>query len=340
MSYLYGTVSEALHERDDPGGSRSGCSAINLSSFKFVFMPFPIIGAATAAIGAYNAIAQGRMNAKNRKWSEQRYDVQRKDALSDWAMQNEYNSPQAQMQRLKAAGLNPNMVYGSGTVAGNASSAPHETTTPPFRGEAPQLDPGSVFAPLDMEIKRQQLENLKTQKHVMNADIIKKTADVGRTGIMTERGKFDLGLAQDLRDTTLETASANLRSVGTRTELAVSQIGKNLADLDITRKYGAPLAEINIQSKKQQMQLLDAANARAESTNLADLRIKAQQVINMLADRAKTDAEKIRIQEAAAGIRRSNTLQDIDIHMKSAGFDWRDPVILRQLRMSSRGYSK
>lgn len=38
-----------------------------------------------------------------------------------WDLANQYNDPKAQMQRLAAAGLNPNLVYGSGNVAGNTS---------------------------------------------------------------------------------------------------------------------------------------------------------------------------------------------------------------------------
>lgn len=40
-----------------------------------------------------------------------------------WNLQNEYNSPSAQMARYKAAGLNPNLIYSQGS-SGNASSAP------------------------------------------------------------------------------------------------------------------------------------------------------------------------------------------------------------------------
>ena len=36
-----------------------------------------------------------------------------------WNMQNAYNTPKAQMQRLKDAGLNPALMYGQGNV-GNA----------------------------------------------------------------------------------------------------------------------------------------------------------------------------------------------------------------------------
>lgn len=45
-------------------------------------------------------------------------------AMQSWQLANDYNHPIQQMQRLKAAGLNPNLVYGSGSVAGNTTSAP------------------------------------------------------------------------------------------------------------------------------------------------------------------------------------------------------------------------
>lgn len=45
-------------------------------------------------------------------------------AMKSWQLANDYNHPIQQMQRLKAAGLNPNLVYGSGSVAGNTTSAP------------------------------------------------------------------------------------------------------------------------------------------------------------------------------------------------------------------------
>lgn len=40
-----------------------------------------------------------------------------------WHMQNEYNSPEAQMKRFGAAGLNPHLIYGQGS-AGNAQGMP------------------------------------------------------------------------------------------------------------------------------------------------------------------------------------------------------------------------
>lgn len=66
---------------------------------------------------------QGIINrrAERRSWNRN---------VKMWHMQNEYNSPVQQMQRLNDAGLNPNLMYGKGTV-GNAQSSPTYTALPP-----------------------------------------------------------------------------------------------------------------------------------------------------------------------------------------------------------------
>lgn len=77
------------------------------------------IGAAIATVAIpaiINLIGnwfQNRQNRKNQEWI------------------NQYNSPTEQMARYRSAGLNPNLIYGSGTTsAGNASSLPSYQRTP------------------------------------------------------------------------------------------------------------------------------------------------------------------------------------------------------------------
>lgn len=48
-----------------------------------------------------------------------------------WKMNNEYNTPQAQMQRFQDAGLNPNLIYNMGTP-GNSSSSPQQGVPAPM----------------------------------------------------------------------------------------------------------------------------------------------------------------------------------------------------------------
>lgn len=71
------------------------------------------LGAAGSFIGGLlSNRSQSRTNQMNMNFQREMYARQRADALSDWDRQNAYNSPIAQMDRFKAAGLNPNLIYG------------------------------------------------------------------------------------------------------------------------------------------------------------------------------------------------------------------------------------
>ena len=62
--------------------------------------------------------SQERANKANLKLAEYQYSK----ALEMWNKQNEYNLPKNQISRLTDAGLNPNLVYGNGTVQGLTSA--------------------------------------------------------------------------------------------------------------------------------------------------------------------------------------------------------------------------
>lgn len=84
-----------------------------------------------------------------------------------WNRANEYNAPSAQMQRLSSAGLNPNMVYGSGSVVGNTS-----TQTPKYQAYNPQYNNKPIQIPdllgilgafQDLKIKKAQTDNVSEE---------------------------------------------------------------------------------------------------------------------------------------------------------------------------------
>lgn len=76
----------------------------------------PFTGGISLA-GGYLYDVNKQQNAANKK------AVDRANAydMYTWDLANQYNDPKAQMARLKAAGLNPNLVYGSGNVTGNTA---------------------------------------------------------------------------------------------------------------------------------------------------------------------------------------------------------------------------
>ena len=75
----------------------------------------------------FSSLANNSFNAKeaakNRRWQEHMYDKQYTDNVNLWQMQQEYNSPENQVARLKAAGINPNLALNQ-ISTGSASSAP------------------------------------------------------------------------------------------------------------------------------------------------------------------------------------------------------------------------
>ena len=106
----------------------------------------PGIGTAIGAIGgaAISAIGNWFGNKSNRKQSAEAFERESKFAREErlaqqqWIEQmyernNSYNSPAAQMQRMKEAGLNPDLMYSRGDV-GNATApeAPQQAMTPRY----------------------------------------------------------------------------------------------------------------------------------------------------------------------------------------------------------------
>lgn len=76
-----------------------------------------IAGVGSVVGSALTARSQQKINEQNIRYAREAYDRERQDSLADWHMQNAYNDPAAQMARLQNAGLNPNLVYGSGADA-------------------------------------------------------------------------------------------------------------------------------------------------------------------------------------------------------------------------------
>lgn len=80
----------------------------------------------------YSSDAQAKENYKSRMWQSQENAIARQHNLdlahlendmniAQWNRENAYNSPAAQMQRYKAAGLNPNMIYGQQNTSAQLS---------------------------------------------------------------------------------------------------------------------------------------------------------------------------------------------------------------------------
>lgn len=150
----------------------------------------------TALAGASQTAYQGKMNRKTRNWANQQTERARDWALQDYHMQNEYNSPKAQMARLKEAGLNPHLVYGNGAQAQGASMpSPPEANMPNQQTPDIQGAAASTMAAYQ-NTKSWALQNnlLKTQNTLAERDVQLKEimAQAAAIGVLDKQFEYEL----------------------------------------------------------------------------------------------------------------------------------------------------
>ena len=139
-----------------------------------------IAAGAQVASSGLNYAATTSINKKTREWNEKMYGRQREDALADWARSNEYNSPLSQMQRLREAGLNPNLVYGNG--ANNVSQPVRSTDVKGWNPHAPAFDLGGIVNTyFGVQQQQQALKNQEAQLRLINSQVDKTDAETTKT---------------------------------------------------------------------------------------------------------------------------------------------------------------
>ncbi|AJK28241.1 hypothetical protein [Eel River basin pequenovirus] len=129
----------------------------------------------SALNNVFNRRAQRREWAENRRQAELAYgrDVEmwnRQSAFNRemWDLQNEYNLPSAQMDRLRKAGLNPNLMYGNGASGGQAGAI-QQATMPKYQSAranysyVPAQVPQILGMYQDFKLKDAQMDLLKEQ---------------------------------------------------------------------------------------------------------------------------------------------------------------------------------
>lgn len=109
---------------------------------------------------------QKRENQANRDWNLNLAKLQNQWNIDQWNRENAYNSPSAQMARYKAAGLNPDLIYGQSNLSAASpemtsgdGSLPTDVSN--LANKRTMLD--IVSASLDNDIKREQVKSMKNQ---------------------------------------------------------------------------------------------------------------------------------------------------------------------------------
>ena len=169
--------------------------------------------AASGIVGSLFGIGSRRKAYhRSKKLMDKRFDMDKQM----WDYQNAYNTPAAQMKRLKQAGLNPALMYGQGNT-GNASQMPSSQ----FQELSPYHTPAdfaqSSAAGVQMSLVGAQRSNIEADTTFKS---IKGAVEAGHYGIAKEMSKYQMAnLSKDLE---VKDSQTNLNNVNV--ELAKQNI--------------------------------------------------------------------------------------------------------------------
>lgn len=273
-------------------------------------MPIPavllpsLISAGSSLLGTgASALSQGAQNRKSRRWQEKMYDWQRRDALSDYQMQNQYNHPSSQMARLREAGLNPNLVYGNGATTQGANVRSSDSGS--WNPQASEFDFGAaaqqgLAAYMSTDMKEAQLDNLRLANTVkageaalIAAQTENTRAQTGRTMIDTQRAGFDFDLQSEIRPQSIEASKLS--------------IGKTLAETN------------QILTNTEIAAVMKAPN----------LTKAIEEVLLIRKHQAKTEAEIRHIEEVIKNVKADTGIKQEDLKLKEMGIQPHDPIVRR-----------
>ena len=212
------------------------------------------------AIQAASTIGTGYMGYKGQKETNEANRKIAREAqafdLKMWNLQNQYNDPTNQMQRLKNAGLNPNLVYGSGNVTGNISSVPPRGREYEYKSPLPQL--GSMIMPnlldvlgryQDYKLKNVEIDNAEKTRSILGNKVLESFYDSQIKGEQHEKWlmdnslrTFDGGYEKEVKARNAKFGRWNLMNELTKTqtlkalqEIKNLQTANTLKELEIDR---------------------------------------------------------------------------------------------------------
>lgn len=252
-----------------------------------------IWGAIASAYGTHQSnknidkqlAAQSSENAKNRAYNLQLAKMQNAWNLQQWQRENAYNSPSAQISRMRAAGLNPDMMYGGGATGNLSASSPEMSSGAPaavqdWSALGSKLTVGDALnSALSAEMARAQIDKVE-------ADTEKTLADAGLTKIDIQYRAAEKRLGLKLTEEQFKLVEQQWQDVAQTIEN--KRVELEGLSLDNARKMIENAYQAEVYEKQLEILASELDIKKSEAANAA--RYFAARVLGMEADNAWKDA--------------------------------------------------
>lgn len=277
-------------------------------------------------INAANIAIASDTKSDDRAFSRSMYREQLADNRENWRMMNEYNSPSAQMERLHAAGLNPNLIYGSGAVA-NAGSLPSGANYNAGYSQAPRMDK------LNMLGEYLQLRQYQKNLELTDAQIAKLNSETLNTESATRGREIENKYQYDTFELRKALLQGNLNQIVAYTNKLAQDMRNSIA---ITEEQVLTMAQARLYEVKRYNLSEKEVGARIKQgwANVANGRLQASAALQNAATNALRTVKlnELTDQQIGAmaidmwnnrirgrGFELDNRSKDLDFFMKASG---------------------
>lgn len=227
----------------------------------------------SGALGAIGSIfsnnAQKKENERNREFAEYMYDRQYDNSIKVWNMQNKYDLPSAQKQRLIDAGLNPDLMYSGKGVSPSpnlqaaVAGSPSAGSLPGYGGLAEAFNQGRL---LDAQIRN------------IDADTEKKKSETIGQGYQNNILKTDSVFREDYMFELVDKLRADNKLSSNQAELCLAEYQKAMDEILNLRENREILIsekemrkfDLEVYRELKQLELSIKHNEEAISTFEAD----------------------------------------------------------------------
>lgn len=249
------------------------------------------IGAGISAIGSFfsnwsNAKAANKLFDKQASFAREESQKERDWQEAMYNKNNAYNSPSAQMQRLKDAGLNPDLVYGDGSLNSPSQAPSGGAMAPTPTAVAPHFenlfaDAGQIIANKKLIDSQSRANDAKANRdnketEIASADLVRRQAESESNIRLNNSTIYVNHRIADLKHAELEEVSSRINNLNAST-------GKLAQETEVLRKSLIEMDEriATIQFERflrsqEFAQTVKESNSRI-AANYADASLKNQQ---------------------------------------------------------------
>ena len=231
------------------------------------------------------------------QWQQQENEKAYQRSLNMWNLQNEYNSPTQQMARIRAAGLNPNLVYGNG-VTGNSS------------GSTPQYEPAKFNAPtmqayrgwnlgisdaisqfLAYRTAKAQVDNMEAQNSLIRQQTATEATKQANIAASTSRSEFDLNMAKELKDVSVSSAIADMNQKQSGAAQGWTKANREVIQYELDKALFDNKIKL---SNQEYLKVLQSVRQLQQDNDINSFRYRMERLFGSSSDASKVASELLK----------------------------------------------